>query len=64
MTHGNAATPATTALGVLLPYSDGGREVFLSFLPLAHIFERGNMVIAFARGWSVGIYHGVITEVC
>jgi len=34
-------------------------DVYLSFLPLAHILDRMNEEYFFRKGASVGYYHGV-----
>lgn len=34
-------------------------DVYLSFLPLAHILDRGIEEYFFHKGASVGYYHGV-----
>jgi long-chain acyl-CoA synthetase len=63
LTHANAATAAMAPLTVLMQHSTFKEEWILSFLPLAHIYERGNVLSHFVKGVSIGIYHGVITEV-
>jgi long-chain acyl-CoA synthetase len=64
LTHANAATASMSSLAVLSPHSGDKDEYLLSFLPLAHIFERLNYVGSFVKGASIGMYHGVILEVC
>lgn len=63
LTHENAAFTAMGPLATLLPHTRGTNDVVLSFLPLAHIYERANILGCFIRGASCGFYHGVITEV-
>lgn len=64
MTHANAAVAAMGPQSILNPHSVEKDEFFLSYLPLAHIFERSNLIGCFLKGASIGLYHGVITEVC
>lgn len=64
LTQGNAATAAHGPLTTLLPHSGPSQEeVVLSFLPLAHIYERLNFLGAFMRGCSIGFFHGNILEI-
>eukprot|EP00026_Physarum_polycephalum_P003342 Phypoly_transcript_03352.p1 GENE.Phypoly_transcript_03352~~Phypoly_transcript_03352.p1 ORF type:complete len:670 (+),score=80.49 Phypoly_transcript_03352:232-2241(+) len=63
LTHANAATACMGSLAVLNPTTLDRQEYILSFLPLAHIFERLNYIGSFVKGASIGMYHGVILEI-
>lgn len=60
LTHANAVAAISASL-ILIHQKPG--DVMLSYLPLAHIFERVVEGSALWAGTSIGYFHGVITEV-
>ncbi|CAK7327014.1 unnamed protein product [Dovyalis caffra] len=55
LTHGNFIA---SVAGVTLSTSFSSSDVFISYLPLAHIYERANQVMLVHCGVAVGFYQG------
>ncbi|KAL6905642.1 hypothetical protein ACP4OV_003243 [Aristida adscensionis] len=59
LSHGNLiANVAGSSLGIKFYPTD----VYISYLPLAHIYERANQVALLHYGVAIGFYQGVITN--
>ena len=56
LTHGNIT--GVVAGGMLVGIQVGPQDVHLSYLPLAHMFERVVQAIAFASGTAIGFFQG------
>lgn len=65
MTHANlisnAAANSQSLQEIVLPDVGPGHR-HISYLPLAHIYERVNMISCTHSGVAVGFYHGDVTE--
>ncbi|CAD7699780.1 unnamed protein product, partial [Ostreobium quekettii] len=61
LTHGNLIANAAATVGVVDTGSGPGHR-HISYLTLAHIYERVNLIISTFRGMSIGFYHGEVTE--
>lgn len=57
ITHTNLVSAVAGVLQAVMPISSD--DVFLSYLPLAHILERASEAAMFSSGASVGFYQGV-----
>ncbi|BFZ61023.1 medium-chain fatty acid-CoA ligase faa2 [Saitoella coloradoensis] len=60
LTHTNARAGVTgceLAIG-----ASTTSDIMISYLPLAHIYQRNNEALAFTRGSAVGYFHGNILE--
>ncbi|XP_074303218.1 long chain acyl-CoA synthetase 7, peroxisomal-like [Silene latifolia] len=55
LTHGNLI--ASTA-GMSIPVKFYPTDVYISYLPLAHIYERANQIVSVYCGSAVGFYQG------
>ncbi|WIA09659.1 hypothetical protein OEZ85_009046 [Tetradesmus obliquus] len=60
LTHANLIADAAGTCELLDDWQPGDRHI--SYLPLAHIYERNNMTVAVHLGGSVGFYSGNVTE--
>lgn len=56
LTHGNLIANSAGTCTILTDYNPGDKHI--SYLPLAHIYERVNLVTAIHLGASVGFYAG------
>lgn len=57
LTHGNLMSEIS---GILKAYNVPSNASYLSFLPLAHIFERIIILACIHAGGRIGFFHGVI----
>lgn len=58
--HGNLIANAAGTASILVKWQPGDRHI--SYLPLAHIYERVNIVLATRLGGAVGFYSGNVQE--
>eukprot|EP01114_Cavostelium_apophysatum_P003480 TRINITY_DN1338_c0_g2_i1.p1 TRINITY_DN1338_c0_g2~~TRINITY_DN1338_c0_g2_i1.p1 ORF type:complete len:663 (-),score=159.25 TRINITY_DN1338_c0_g2_i1:93-2081(-) len=60
LTHGNlvSATSGAAYSGIIVQSDD----VYISYLPMAHIFERAVQMICFGQGASIGFYQGSVPK--
>jgi len=59
MTHGNLVSVIAAANGI---FEVDSSDVYFSFLPMAHIFERLMQALLFFKGCSLGMYCGDATK--
>ncbi|KAK9474252.1 eukaryotic long-chain fatty acid CoA synthetase (LC-FACS) [Dipodascopsis tothii] len=62
LTHANALAAVTACMNHIPHATVGQREIVLSYLPLAHIYERQSMLLALAFGAAYGFLHGPVLE--
>ncbi|XP_058226133.1 long chain acyl-CoA synthetase 7, peroxisomal [Rhododendron vialii] len=55
LTHGNLIA---SAAGMSLSIKFNSEDIYISYLPLAHIYERANQVLSLYYGVAVGFYQG------
>ncbi|KAF6256258.1 hypothetical protein COO60DRAFT_1530236 [Scenedesmus sp. NREL 46B-D3] len=60
LSHGNLIADAAGTCELLDDWQPGDRHI--SYLPLAHIYERNNMTVSVHLGGSVGFYSGNVQE--
>lgn len=60
ITHTNLVSAVAGVLQAVMPISSD--DVFLSYLPLAHILERASEAAMFSSGASVGFYQGDVRK--
>jgi hypothetical protein len=60
LSHGNLIADAAGTCALLDDWQPGDRHI--SYLPLAHIYERNNMTVSVHLGGSVGFYSGNVQE--
>lgn len=58
LTHGAFIADAAAAIGIGIDFQEGN-EVYLSYLPLAHAFERLLLTLLLGAGCAVGFWRGV-----
>nr|QIQ49563.1 long-chain acyl-CoA synthetase 5 [Chromochloris zofingiensis] len=60
LSHANLVADAAGTVALLEEWNPGDKHI--SYLPLAHIYERNNMTVAVHLGGSVGFYSGNVQE--
>lgn len=60
LSHANLIADAAGTCELLEDWMPGDKHI--SYLPLAHIYERNNMTVAVHLGGSVGFYSGNVQE--
>ncbi|KIZ03320.1 hypothetical protein MNEG_4636 [Monoraphidium neglectum] len=60
LTHSNLIADAAGTAALLDEFQPGDRHI--SYLPLAHIYERNNMTMTIHMGGSIGFYSGNVQE--
>jgi long-chain acyl-CoA synthetase len=60
LSHANLIADAAGTCELLDDWQPGDRHI--SYLPLAHIYERNNMTVSVHLGGSVGFYSGNVQE--
>lgn len=63
LNHANVAAGATIIRFIHIFSKDPMEDAFLSFLPLAHIYERLNIHALFSAGVKIGFFRGDMTKV-
>ena len=60
LSHANLIADAAGTAALLEAFTPGDRHI--SYLPLAHIYERNNLTMTLHLGGSVGFYSGNVQE--
>jgi acyl-CoA synthetase (AMP-forming)/AMP-acid ligase II len=60
LTHANLIADAAGTCALLTDWNPGDRHI--SYLPLAHIYERNNVTVTVHLGGSIGFYSGNVQE--
>ena len=61
LTHSNIIANAAGTIALVLQEAGPGHR-HISYLPLAHIYERINLTIGTHQAVGIGFYHGDVTE--
>ena len=59
LTHGNVTAAVTTVFSICVQTAD---DIYISYLPLAHIFDRIGVATALCSGTGIGFFHGDFTK--
>ena len=60
LTHANLIADGAGTCALLTDWNPGDRHI--SYLPLAHIYERNNVTVTVHLGGSIGFYSGNVQE--